>query len=158
MAGKPVPAPAAVPNPAEVLKAFKGIERKRRKPWQGEEEVRLGWIAALEKATGFDFDAERQNRDSSYNNVVIEFKGPGLFRGSLQSAKFDEVIPHTVSPSASEDSAWQIAVAGAALKLKGIEGISYTVAAIKEALQKNLGSDEMGLRKEFLELMDKVLK
>ena len=29
-------------------------------------------------------------RDSSYNNVVIEFKGPGLFKGSETSPKFIE--------------------------------------------------------------------
>ncbi|WP_395119846.1 Eco57I restriction-modification methylase domain-containing protein [Rhodanobacter sp. FW102-FHT14D06] len=82
----------------EVVQAFKDIDRKRRKPWQGEEEVRLGWIAALEKATGFDFDAERQNRDSSYNNVVIEFKGPGLFKGATKSAKFVEATDKRLLP------------------------------------------------------------
>lgn len=97
MAGKPAVATNA-PDPSAVQKAFNAIERKRRKPWRGEEEVRLAWVSALEQATGFDFDAERQNRDSSYNNVVIEFKGPGLFKGSANSAKFIEAMQRRLLP------------------------------------------------------------
>lgn len=89
---------ASATAPATVSQAFKAIERKRRKPWSGEEEVRLAWIGALELATGFDFDAERQRRDSSYNNVVIEFKGPGLFNGSVKSAKFKEATDKRLLP------------------------------------------------------------
>lgn len=89
---------ANTPDAAVISRAFRAIERKRRRPWQGEEEVRLAWIAALEQATGFDFDAERQNRDSSYNNVVIEFKGPSLFRGSTKSAKFIEATSGRLLP------------------------------------------------------------
>ncbi|SKA14834.1 Eco57I restriction-modification methylase domain-containing protein [Novilysobacter spongiicola] len=96
MAAKPVVPPVA--DPAVVLQAFKAIDRKRRKLWQGEEEVRVAWISALEQATGFDFEAERQRRDSSYNNVVIEFKGPGLFRGSDKSAKFTEATDKRLLP------------------------------------------------------------
>ncbi len=96
MAKKPIVATAA--DPSAVLQAFKAIDRKRRKPWQGEEEVRLAWISSLEQATGFDFDAERQKRDSSYNNVVIEFKGPGLFKGSAKSAKFFEATDKRLLP------------------------------------------------------------
>src|SRR5690606_7052875 len=96
MAGKPTAAKKA--DPAAVLKAFKTIERKRRKPWHGEEEVRLAWVSALEEATGLDFDAERQKRDSSYNNVVIEFKGPGLFKGSASSSKFKEATDKRLLP------------------------------------------------------------
>lgn len=96
MAGKSVA--AKVVDPATVAKAYKSIDRKRRKPWQGEEEVRLAWIGALEDATGIDFDAERQKRDSSYNNVVIEFKGPGLFNGTIASAKFKEATNKRLLP------------------------------------------------------------
>ncbi len=103
MAGKPTTAKTA--DPAIVLKAFKAIERKRRKPWHGEEEVRLAWISALEEATGIDFDAERQKRDSSYNNVVIEFKGPGLFRGSVTSAKFKEATDKRLLPYIQKQAA-----------------------------------------------------
>lgn len=98
MAAKPPAAATATPDQATLLRAFKAIERKSRKPWKGEEEVRLAWISALELATGFDFDAERQKRDSSYNNVVIEFKGPGLFKGSTKSAKFVEATDKRLLP------------------------------------------------------------
>lgn len=70
--------------------AFELIEAKRRRPWKGEEEVRLSWISALENVTGLHFDAERAKKDSSYNHVIIEFKAPGLFKGSKTSAKFKE--------------------------------------------------------------------
>lgn len=105
MAGKPVVAPVA--DPAAVLKAFKNIDRKRRKPWHGEEEVRVAWVSALEQATGLDFDAERQKRDSSYNNVVIEFKGPGLFKGSDKSAKFIEATDKRLLPYITKLAAQQ---------------------------------------------------
>lgn len=85
-------------NDEAVRAAYKHIDRKRRIPWQGEEEVRLAWVAALEAATGFDFDAERQKRDSNYNNVIIEFKAPGLFKGSATNAKFAEAMRDRLHP------------------------------------------------------------
>jgi len=63
---------------------------RRRKQWANEEEVRHAWMKGLEEALQIDLDAERAKRDSSYNNVVIEFKGPGLFKGSETSPKFTE--------------------------------------------------------------------
>ena len=60
---------------------------RRRKQWVNEEEVRHAWMKGLEEALQIDLDAERAKRDSSYNNVVIEFKGPGLFKGSETSPK-----------------------------------------------------------------------
>ena len=63
---------------------------RRRKQWDNEEEVRHAWMKGLEEALQIDLDAERAKRDSSYNNVVIEFKGPGLFKGSETSPKFIE--------------------------------------------------------------------
>lgn len=47
-------------------------------------------MKGLEEVLQIDLDAERAKRDSSYNNVVIEFKGPGLFKRSDKSAKFVE--------------------------------------------------------------------
>ncbi|MDR6855303.1 Eco57I restriction-modification methylase domain-containing protein [Variovorax guangxiensis] len=81
-----------------IAKAFSDIEKKRRRPWQGEEEVRLAWVAALEAATGFHFDAERARKDSSYNHVVIEFKAPAFFKGSKASAKFKEATEKRLLP------------------------------------------------------------
>lgn len=63
---------------------------RRRKQWVNEEEVRHAWMKGLEEALQIDIDAERARRDSSYNNVIIEFKGPGLFKGSETSLKFIE--------------------------------------------------------------------
>lgn len=70
--------------------AYQAIESRRVRPWKNEEEVRLGWVSAIEKETGIIFDAERFKQDSSYNHVIIEFKAPGLFKGSKKSAKFIE--------------------------------------------------------------------
>lgn len=67
-----------------------GFVIRRKKQWTNEEEVRHAWMKGLEEALQIDLDAERAKRDSSYNNVVIEFKGPGLFKGSVKSAKFME--------------------------------------------------------------------
>lgn len=63
---------------------------RRKKQWSNEEEVRHAWMKGLEDALQIDLDAERDKRDSSYNNVVIEFKAPGFFKGSAKSAKFIE--------------------------------------------------------------------
>ncbi len=73
----------------DTKKGFDLIDR-RRKQWVNEEEVRHAWMKGLEEALQIDLDAERAKRDSSYNNVVIEFKGPGLFNGSETSPKFTE--------------------------------------------------------------------
>lgn len=72
--------------------------RKKKARWENEEEVRLGWIAALQNALGIDFHAERGKKDSSYNNVVIEFKGPGKFRGKATSPAFREAVDERLKP------------------------------------------------------------
>ena len=63
-----------------------------------EEEVRLAWVRALESTLGIVFDAERGNRDLSYNNVVIEFKGPGKFNGRVTSPAFQEALHDRLLP------------------------------------------------------------
>lgn len=69
---------------------YSAINAKRNRPWVNEEEVRVAWISAIESNLGIHFDAERAKRDASYNNVIIEFKAPGLFNGSKNSPKFLE--------------------------------------------------------------------
>lgn len=68
---------------------FEELAGKKHR-WQNEEEVRQGWVTSLSKVLGITFDAERGRRDSSYNNVIIEFKDKGLFKGSVTSPKFLE--------------------------------------------------------------------
>ncbi len=80
------------------------IEAKRRRPWKGEEEVRIAWVSALEQALSIHFDAERAKKDSSYNNVIIEFKAPGLFNGMKGSAKFIEATEHRLLPYIMRES------------------------------------------------------
>ena len=63
-----------------------------------EEEVRLAWTRALEAALGITFAAERGKRDLSYNNVVIEFKGPGKFNGKTTSPGFQEAVHKRLLP------------------------------------------------------------
>lgn len=78
--------------------AFNHISSKRSRPWKGEEEVRLAWVAALESALELHFDAERARKDCSYNNVIIEFKAPGHFKSSKSSAKFKEATDQRLLP------------------------------------------------------------
>lgn len=78
--------------------AFADISNKRNRPWVNEEEVRIAWVSALERALGIHFDAERARKDSSYNNIIIEFKAPGLFRGTKASPKFDEATERRLLP------------------------------------------------------------
>jgi hypothetical protein len=81
----------------EAKRAF-ALINKNRGDWKGEEEVRIAWIAALQTALSIKFDAERAKLDSSYNNVIIEFKAPGLFKGSDKSAKFVEATRDRLLP------------------------------------------------------------
>ncbi|WP_191559170.1 Eco57I restriction-modification methylase domain-containing protein [Brevundimonas aurantiaca] len=60
--------------------------------WANEEEVRKGWLKHIENSLGITFHAERGRNDASYNQVIIEFKDRGLFRGSTASAAFKEAI------------------------------------------------------------------
>lgn len=85
--------------------AFDYIAAKRKRPWQNEEEVRLAWVAGLEAAMGIHFDAERAKKDSSYNNVIIEFKAPGFFKGSKTSAKFKEATDKRLLPYIQREAA-----------------------------------------------------
>ncbi|MQY52452.1 N-6 DNA methylase [Rhodocyclus tenuis] len=71
---------------------------RRRRPWCGEEEVRVAWVSALELVLNVHFDAERAKKDSSYNNVIIEFKAPGFFKGAKSSAKFKEATEKRLLP------------------------------------------------------------
>ena len=63
-----------------------------------EEEVRLAWVRALEATLDITFDAERGKRDLSYNNVLIEFKGPGKFNGKATSPAFREAVHERLLP------------------------------------------------------------
>jgi len=85
--------------------AFDHIAAKRNRPWKNEEEVRLAWVAGLEAAMGIHFDAERAKKDSSYNNVIIEFKAPGLFKGTKTSAKFKEATDKRLLPYIQREAA-----------------------------------------------------
>lgn len=73
-----------------IAEVFNQIEEKRIKPWQGEEEVRVAWIKAIELATGLHINAERGRKDASHNHVIVEFKAPGFFKGQKVSTKFIE--------------------------------------------------------------------
>ena len=79
------------------LRQFKRL-RQRLSGAANEEEVRLAWVQALEAALGITFDAERGKRDLSYNNVVIEFKGPGRFNGRATSPAFQEAMHERLLP------------------------------------------------------------
>lgn len=86
---------------------FETLEKKRNL-WANEEELRQGWILALSNSLNIDFQAERGKKDSSYNNVVIEFKSRGLFRGKVTSPSFKEAIherlkPYILKTAAQED-------------------------------------------------------
>ena len=72
-----------------------------------EEEIRLSWVRALEKSLGITFDAERRKRDLSYNNVLIEFKGPDKFNGKTSSpacreAIYERLLPYILKTSEAE--------------------------------------------------------
>lgn len=60
--------------------------------WANEEEVRKGWLKHIENALEITFHAERGRNDASYNQVIIEFKDRGLFKGSVNSSSFKEAI------------------------------------------------------------------
>lgn len=60
--------------------------------------MRLAWVRSLESTLGITFDAERGMRDLSYNNVVIEFKGPGKFNGRTTNAAFQEAVHERLLP------------------------------------------------------------
>jgi hypothetical protein len=66
--------------------------KKDSHAWANEEEVRKGWLKHIENELGITFHAERGRNDASYNQVIIEFKDHGLFKGSTTSAAFKEAI------------------------------------------------------------------
>ena len=72
--------------------------RRQLSSASNEEEVRLAWVRSLEASLGITFAAERGNRDLSYNNVVIEFKGPGKFNGKTTSSAFQEAVHKRLLP------------------------------------------------------------
>ena len=80
-----------------IRERFEGL-RLQLNGASNEEEVRLAWLRALEGVLGITFDAERDNRDASYNNVVIEFKGPRRFNGKPTSAAFREALDERLLP------------------------------------------------------------
>ena len=66
--------------------------KKDRTAWSNEEELRKGWLKHIENDLGITFHAERSRNDASYNQVIIEFKSPGFFKGSIKSASFVEAV------------------------------------------------------------------
>lgn len=57
-----------------------------------EEEVRLAFLNAIEKHIGVQFKAERERNDASHNQIILEFKNKGFFKGSIKSEKFKEAV------------------------------------------------------------------
>lgn len=70
----------------------------RRQNWITEEEVRKGWLLALEETLNIEFHAERRRNDASFRHVVIEFKNNGLFNSSTNSSAFKEAIYERLLP------------------------------------------------------------
>ncbi|WP_316179674.1 MULTISPECIES: Eco57I restriction-modification methylase domain-containing protein [unclassified Bradyrhizobium] len=60
--------------------------------WANEEELRKSWLKHIENELGIVFHAERERNDASYNQVIIEFKGKGLFKGNTKSNAFKEAV------------------------------------------------------------------
>ncbi|OIR19523.1 putative regulator PrlF [mine drainage metagenome] len=85
-------------------KSFKRIE-KARPGWANEAELRKTWVSELESVLGVSFDMERAKNDLSYNNVIIEFKAPGFFKGKTTSAKFIEATQERLLPYITKASA-----------------------------------------------------
>lgn len=65
---------------------------KDSRNWANEEEVRKGWLKHIENELDITFHAERDRNDASYNQVIIEFKDKGLFKGNIKSPSFKEAI------------------------------------------------------------------
>ena len=58
-----------------------------------EEELRSAFLSAATNKLGIrDLKLERKRQDIRRNRVIIEFKDKGLFRGSRESAKFQEAL------------------------------------------------------------------
>src|SRR5690348_1063000 len=72
--------------------------RTKKENWANEAEVRMGWEHALKRVLDIDFHAERDRKDLSYNNVIIEFKDKGLFYGKEKSRAFKEAIYDRLLP------------------------------------------------------------
>lgn len=68
---------------------FKNLAQDQHS-WVNEEEVRKGWLKHIENELDITFHAERGRNDASYNQVIIEFKAPNLFKGNVKSAAFKE--------------------------------------------------------------------
>jgi len=66
--------------------------------WQNEEELRISWVKELSESLNIELHAERDKLDSSYNNVIIEFKAPGYFNGRTTSLAFREAIYERLKP------------------------------------------------------------
>ena len=81
----------------QVIPVYRKLQQQTSRA-TNEEEIRLSWVQALEKASGITFDAERGKRDLSYNNVVIEFKDRGKFNGKSTSPAFREAMEERLLP------------------------------------------------------------
>ena len=97
--------------------------------WKTEEEVRLGWCYAIKNSLGIELQAERGRSDASYNQVIIEFKNKGLFKGKTSSPKFKEAIydrlEKYISEKAKKDGLSETAYIGIA-----IDGVHIALAYI----------------------------
>ncbi|RWX52461.1 hypothetical protein VU01_101115, partial [Candidatus Electrothrix marina] len=56
-----------------------------------EEELRIAWTTSFSDI-GIEFKAERDRNDLSHNQVIIELKNKGFFKGSIASQKFKEAV------------------------------------------------------------------
>lgn len=65
---------------------------KDRLDLANEAEVRQSWVRRLSEELKITIHTEREKNDASYNQVIVEFKNKGLFRGSEKSPAFKEAV------------------------------------------------------------------
>ncbi|MDQ3235426.1 MAG: VWA domain-containing protein [Pseudobdellovibrionaceae bacterium] len=82
----------------------------------------------------------------------LRYKTP---EGAL-SEKQDEPLSSTLVLTPSQDVQWQLAVAETAVLLGGIQGITGSFEAVRVRATEARGEDLLGVRREFLELLNIV--
>ena len=63
-----------------------------RLTWRTEEEVRQGWLKHLGGEGGFNGQTKADGPEGSDQQVMIEFRDPGQFKGSSESVAFKQAI------------------------------------------------------------------
>ncbi|WP_176736477.1 vWA domain-containing protein [Oligoflexus tunisiensis] len=122
------------------------------------EEVFAGTYQPAEGVDPLIYQAEGALNAAADRDEIGTFKLRYKTPEGTVSEKQDEPLANALAATPSADVQWQLAVAETAVVLGKIQGLQGSYQAARDRAAAAVGEDPLGLRQEFLSILDLLLK